>query len=169
MEEDFFLQDFPKWLERDIWKSFWAKLILTVSCFLHHVNYFPLRGRDFLEWYFSAIQSQVGSTKKLLSSTYNLPPEHFTPPLLHSDSVKLIILLGIQKIHSRRILYNVYISHWDPCAKVNTEQEKYIWNKHFLTDSVSQFLAFQNSSVGNRVTPSVRPSLIVILHLSVVC
>ena len=105
-----------------------AKLILTVSCFLHRVNYFPLRGRDFLEWYFSAIQSQVGSTKKLLSSTYNLPPEHFTPPLLPSDSVKLIILLGIQKIHSRRILYNVYISHWDPCAKVNTKQEKYIWN-----------------------------------------
>ena len=109
MEEDLFYKIFQSgW--KEIYENNFetgAKLNLTVSCFLHHVNYFPLRGRDFLEWYFSAIQSQVGSTKKLLSSTYNLPPEHFTPPLLHSDSVKLIILLGMQKIRSRRILYNV--------------------------------------------------------------
>ena len=34
------------------------------------------------------------NSKKLFSSTYNLPLEHFPPTLLYSDSVRIIILLN---------------------------------------------------------------------------
>ena len=99
-----------------------------LSDVVHHVNYFPLgRGGIFSSGILVPFKVRL-NTKKLLSSTYNLPPEHFTPPLLYSDSVKIITLLYNSQVFLARFCALPFLyfsfsitSHLDSTCKSKQE------------------------------------------------